>query len=264
MSFSNPSTDSTKAVAGPDSEEGDASGATLGSRLLKIRHWLARPIEARFIGRTVLPTIISEDCWGGEFCRRLAVPYNTPFAGAFIPATDYLSFLENIENKDAFNLERVPAAENYPIGRTPYCVIHFIHYKTWEEARDKFRRRAQRINRATLCYKIDFGKAEYTQSDIERWNRLTLSTRVALLSPQSRPGLDFSAVARSVKVPDWNIDGSAMFSIARRHFDFYHWLRTGEIRQSRWIRLLHFLLFDHVVFSGLKAKIRSIFCRPGA
>jgi uncharacterized protein (DUF1919 family) len=228
------------------------------SRLREIRWSFARRLESYLVGPS-LPSIISEDCWGGECCRRLGVPYNTPLAGISIPPDGYLSFLENIGNSDAFDVEPASSSEPYPVGRSHYCSFHFMHYHTWEEALAKFQRRAQRLRGNRLCYKIDFGKAGYTQRDVERWNRLALEPAIALLPPQTPPGLDFSGLTRSVVVPDWNQDGSAMFSIARRHFDFYHWLRTGGVRKSPWITALHFLFFDPLILSELKAKIDGMF-----
>ena len=191
-------------------------------------------------------SIISEDCWGGEFCRAIGRAYTTPLAGAFILPGDYLRFLEKFRSPDAFDLTPAGNAEPYPVGRTPYATIHFQHAPTWEAAASAFARRAARLDRRRLFFKIDFGKAGYTQDDVERWNKLALPQAIALLPPGPRLGLDLSRVHRGWRMTKWTYDGAAMFHLSRRAFDFHAWIHTGELRACGWNRALNFLLWDRL------------------
>jgi uncharacterized protein (DUF1919 family) len=204
-------------------------------------------------------TIISEDCWGGEFCRAVGCAYTTPVAGAFILSGDYLNFLENFRAPDAFDLRAISGSHAYPIGCTPYATIHFMHATTWNEAASAFARRVARIDRRRLFFKIDFGKSGYSQNDIDRWNRLALPNAVALLPPGPRLGFDFALVHRGWRMPVWTYDGAAMFHLSRRAFDFHRWLRTGELRRNGWTRALNFLFWDRLVPSELNRRIGAIF-----
>jgi uncharacterized protein (DUF1919 family) len=221
----------------------------------EIRLFFARPIERILLGPQPI-TIISEDCWGGEFCRATGRPYTTPLAGAFIPSADYLNFLKNLNRADAFELVEVASPESYPVGRTPYASIHFLHFHDWEEAKSKFQRRAQRIAWDRIFYKIDFGKPGYRQEDVAQWTSLSFSRAIALLPPSSISELDFSSVSHGVPIRDWCLDGAVMFHVARRYFDFYHWIRTGEIRQSWLAQLLNILFCDPYFPARLRTKIR--------
>ena len=229
-------------------------------RALKgLRTAVGRPLDRWLANGGDQVTIVSEDCWGGEFCRAIGCAYTTPLAGAFILSGDYLNFLENLRAPDAFDLRPLAGAHAYPIGRTPYATIHFMHAGTWTDAAEAFARRVARINRERLFFKIDFGKAGYTQRDVERWNRLRLPNALALLPPGPRLGFDFTEVHCGWRMPVWTYDGAAMFHLSRRAFDFHHWLRTGELRESRWTRALNFLFWDRLVPSELKWRIGALF-----
>jgi uncharacterized protein (DUF1919 family) len=208
-----------------------------------VRLAAARAIERALLGGEPV-TILSEDCWGGEFCRVRGCAYTTPLAGAFVEPGAYLDFLENLGEPDAFALHWVASQHAYPVARTPYATIHFMHAHSWKDIDEAFPRRVARMNPERLFFKIDFGKAGYTPRDVERWNTLALPNAVALLPPVDPPGLDLDAVHQGVQMRAWTHDGAAMLHWSRRDFDFHHWIRTGKLRRSRISRALHFLLWD--------------------
>jgi hypothetical protein len=132
-----------------------------------------------------------------------------------------------------------------------------MHARSWNEAAQAFSRRARRINRARLFFKIDFGKEGHTQRDVERWNALALPNAVALLPPCPQPDvLDFSRVHQGLRVREWTFDGAAMFHLSRRSFDFHHWIRTGRLRRCWWNRALNFLFWDKLAPSDLLRALR--------
>ena len=225
-------------------------------RLLKrLRQGIGRTIERVFLGEAPI-TILSEDCWGGEFCRTIGCAYTTPLAGAFILPGEYLNFLENLAKADAFELEPAESSHRYPVGRTPYATIHFMHARSWDEVAAAWPRRVARVNRDRLFFKIDFGKSGYVQDDVERWNRLALSNAIALLPPTARMGLDLSRVHCGWRMKQWTWHGAAMFHLSRRSFDFYHWIRFEHLRESLPNRVLNFLFWDQLVPSDLAARFR--------
>jgi uncharacterized protein (DUF1919 family) len=217
------------------------------------RRAVGRPIERALIGREPI-ALLAEDCWGSEFCRTFGCAYTTPLAGAFILSGDYLTFLENLGASDAFAIEPVETSDRYPVGRTPYATIHFMHARSWDEVAAAWPRRAARLQRARIFHKIDFGKSGYTQDDVTRWNKLALPNAIALLPPTSRLGLDLERVHRGWRMKKWTYHGAGMFHLSRRSFDFHHWIRTGQLRDSAWNRALNFLFWDKLVPNDLTAK----------
>lgn len=108
-------------------------------------------------------SVISNNCWAGIMYGHLGLPYNTPFVGLFIMAPDYVKLLKNLdviyadfkfikyfESKYVDYLEK----KNYPIGVLPGNIeIHFLHYKSEEEALVKWKRRLKRLNMQNLIIK---------------------------------------------------------------------------------------------------------------
>jgi uncharacterized protein (DUF1919 family) len=200
-------------------------------------------IERRLLGPGPV-AILSDDCWGGEFCRAVGCAYTTPLAGAYVEPRDYLTLLENLHRPDAFRLWPLGVRRGHLVCRTPYATIHYLHTASWAEIERALPRRLERMQGARLFHKIDFGKPGYRQVDVDRWNALALPNAVALLPPTPRMALDLTRVHQGVKVDRWMLHGLAMFHFSRRSFDFHHWIRTGRLRKSRVNRALNFLFWD--------------------
>lgn len=104
-------------------------------------------------------TIISDNCWGGQIYQELNIPYNTPFVGLFIFSPDYIKLLENLEYYLNLELRFVKNSKygnfKYPIGILDDVEIHFLHYFSEEEAKEKWERRAKRINWSNILVKMN-------------------------------------------------------------------------------------------------------------
>lgn len=122
---------------------------------------------ARFRIRNTDFTIISNNCWGGFIYQMLKLPYNSPTIGLFMYASDYVEFCSNIkyylnqemvfiEHKDSkyYNEFKNKVKEKYPIGKINDIEIHFLHYKTEVEAKEKWERRKLRINWDNIIFKF--------------------------------------------------------------------------------------------------------------
>jgi uncharacterized protein (DUF1919 family) len=110
-------------------------------------------------------SIIASNCWGGGIYEDLSLPYLTPTVGlAFYPSC-YIKFITNLRS----NLEkpinfiesskyhqaneiRKKSKNPYPIGLIDDIEIHFIHYLSTQEAREKWGRRKDRVNFDNLFF----------------------------------------------------------------------------------------------------------------
>ncbi|MCC9603301.1 DUF1919 domain-containing protein [Stieleria sp. JC731] len=226
---------------------------TLAKSLLKRREALAH-----YYSRKLLPdsfSIISDDCWGGQIYRQLKLPYTTPTVGLFVEPSGYLDFVEAILAKRTETLTFIDSDEAYPVATFAGIPLHFMHYHSEDEARDKFSRRISRIDWNHLLVKIDFGKDGYTESDTERWNQLRLEHAVALYSPTVR--VPSSGIYNGVLIEDWIIDGASMFNQSRRYFDVFQWIRTGQVRNQISYRLANSLLLDPSSPGRLRRRIKN-------
>jgi uncharacterized protein (DUF1919 family) len=104
-------------------------------------------------------TIISANCWGGSVYEDLELPYQTPTVGLFFYAPCFMELLKDLKTTISLPLTFHEASKyedanvfrnesyRYAIGKLGTDIeIHFLHYKTEEEAKDKWERRKQRIN----------------------------------------------------------------------------------------------------------------------
>ena len=112
-------------------------------------------------------TVISNNCWAGSLYRWLGLPYNTPTAGLYFYAEDYIKFLEKLDYYISLDFIEITAdkskyrenlyhkhQENIPIGKLGDIEVVFLHYKTFAEAVDAWNRRKKRICWENLYIKM--------------------------------------------------------------------------------------------------------------
>ena len=114
-------------------------------------------------------TIISNNCFAGFVYQKFDIQYNTPFVGLFILGPDYIYLLKNFNRLIKEELIFINANESrykeylikanrfnkYPIGKLGNKVeIHFLHYKSQQEAKEKWNRRVKRINFNNILFKF--------------------------------------------------------------------------------------------------------------
>lgn len=103
-------------------------------------------------------TIISNNCWGGGVYETLGLAYKTPTVGLFFFSDCYIKFLQDLKGnlKKEIRFINVSKYEKgnqlrnssyYPIGMIGDEIeIHFLHYKSEDEAREKWDRRKSRVD----------------------------------------------------------------------------------------------------------------------
>ncbi|MDD3922220.1 MAG: DUF1919 domain-containing protein [Endomicrobiaceae bacterium] len=132
-------------------------------------------------------TIISNNCWGGFIYQKYNLPYKTPFLGLFIPAPCYIKLLENFDkimdtSIDFISEGKYPCSngKKYPIGILGEDIeIHFLHYKTPEEALTKWNQRKLRINKNNMLVK--FSEIDFCTPDlIERFDKLPFKNKLCI------------------------------------------------------------------------------------
>lgn len=92
-------------------------------------------------------TIFSQNCLGGVFTHDAGRQFTSPTVNLAFDGEDYIKFLEKPEyylNHD-MNFRFGEGIHNYPIAIVDDIEIRFVHYKSFEEAEQTWRRRAKRI-----------------------------------------------------------------------------------------------------------------------
>lgn len=141
-------------------------------------------------------TIISNNCWAATAVYQpFGLKYNTPTVGLFIMDEDYIRMLENleyylkseltfIEPHDSKYYDKISAHGTkdifYPIAKLGNDVeIHFLHYRSRDEARQKWIRRVARINHDKLLIKMSLRDKGYDHHEmLQRFLSLPFANKV--------------------------------------------------------------------------------------
>jgi uncharacterized protein (DUF1919 family) len=141
-------------------------------------------------------SIISNNCLAGNIYRRFRLPYQSPTVGLFFFSPDYLNFLERfdyyLEQPLSFTkvskyawVNESQKTKPYPIGLLGNDLeIHFLHYKTEQEATEKWIRRIQRINFDNLFFIYSDLIDAFQPELIARYTILNFERKVILSQPK--------------------------------------------------------------------------------
>lgn len=99
-----------------------------------------------------VPTIFSCNCTGGVMYHDLGMKFLSPTVNLYMPCEDFIKFCENFEYY--FSLEMKPYVgmieRNYPICTLGDLTLFMVHYKSFEEAKNKWDERKERVKRDNI------------------------------------------------------------------------------------------------------------------
>ncbi len=159
-------------------------------------------------------TIISSNCWGGFVYQYAEMEYLTPTIGLYFHAPCFIRFISDLKNNLAKEITFVTASKYdtanefrksekryYPIGMLGDDIeIHFLHYKSAEEAVEKWNNRKKRINYDHLIFSF-CDKFCCTPEEIKAFDDMDLDKKV-FFTHKPLPG-----IASSVYLPSWRKKG---------------------------------------------------------
>lgn len=92
-------------------------------------------------------TIIANNCIAGCVLHDLGQKFRTPTINLYIPFPDYILFLKDLEYYVNAEIEEMPNVGGCPAGILGARIcIYFLHYQSFEEGVESWRRRTTRIN----------------------------------------------------------------------------------------------------------------------
>lgn len=137
-------------------------------------------------------SVISNNCWAGRVYQYLDMPYLSPTAGLYFFAPDYIKFVSDLRRYLATPLRFIDAKDSKyyeelqkrnqtekPIGILDDVEIVFLHYKTREEAEEKWNRRKERVNFDNIILKLSRMDL-CTEKEIEEFDKLNFKNKFVL------------------------------------------------------------------------------------
>ena len=151
-------------------------------------------------------SIISNNCWGGHIYQYFGMKYTSPTIGLTFFADEYIKFVTNFDYYINCELTFIPKSESkyyyrykdrdkyYPIGKQDDIEVVFLHYKSEEEAYQKWNRRKKRINYNNLIFKFnDMNLAK--KEDVLKFDALPYKNKICFVANEV-PGTKSTVVLK--------------------------------------------------------------------
>lgn len=148
-------------------------------------------------------TIISNNCWGGLVYESYNLPKQSPTIGMFFMADEYIKFLQKlsyyiyecqlsfIEPEDAKYKEFYKLDKRfgtYPIALLGDVEIAMLHYHSKNEAKEKWKRRCDRINWEHMLIKMN-DQNNCTKDDLFNFMELPYKNKLFFTVRQEWEGI---------------------------------------------------------------------------
>lgn len=122
-------------------------------------------------------SVISSNCVGGVITHDLGVRFNSPFVNLFVDTKDFLKYLKDINEYNKKELCFLDFDGSYPKAKLGDITVHFVHYKSNEEALEKWQTRLQRLNYDNL-YIMMTEQNMCTEDDLVEFDNLPYQNKV--------------------------------------------------------------------------------------
>ena len=123
-------------------------------------------------------TIISSNCLAGVIYHELNLEFLSPTINLRLSPSDFIKFVDNLEyylGKDI--LEDKTKKMGYPVGQLDDLTIYYVHYRNFEEAKNKWQERCQRINFEKM-YFVMSERDGCTYEDIRNFENLKYKNKI--------------------------------------------------------------------------------------
>ena len=92
------------------------------------------------------PTIISNNCVGGVISHDLGQMFCSPTVNLYFKAADYIKFLSDLRYYLSLDIVEIQSEVPYPVGLLGDIKVFFVHYSSFDEAKEKWIRRKKRVD----------------------------------------------------------------------------------------------------------------------
>lgn len=202
-------------------------------------HYISKAIRKWLFARTFRTCkqhdfcIISNNCIAALPYQFLKLEYNTPTIGLFFYAPCFIKFARNLDYylaQDLIFKEVSMYAEGeesrkkhgfYPVGRLDDIEIHFMHYESETEAKEKWERRIRRLNKERLFFLMTDTDL-FERKTLEEFCELEYERKVCLTAQEYN--LSCSVQIKAFRNQNCLGDVYTNYDLLLGSFDFSKWL----------------------------------------
>ncbi len=118
-------------------------------------------------------SLLSNNCNGACILHDLGIQLDSPFVNLWLFPEDFIKYCEDIDHYQTFELEFIDewGGYKYPLAKLDDITIHFMHYHTEEEAKQKWIERSKRIKKENIFILVT-ERDGLTQEQMKRLNKL--------------------------------------------------------------------------------------------
>lgn len=183
--------------------------------------------------------IISNDCWGAEMYKLLNRPFNTPFIGLMIMGPCYIKLLEDpqyylnlplkfVEKSKYPEMQQSKSGSKFPLGilGESGIEIHFLHYESKSEAKEKWERRLSRMDWNNLFLKYDCGKNYGNKELVEKFMNFPFLNKLVF-------GKENFGNENLIVINNYSFDAVQQFKRCFLNFNPVGWLKGEPFYKNR-------------------------------
>ena len=139
----------------------------LNKYLYWVQNRINRKNQKRLVNKNI--TLICSNCTGGVLYHWLNLKFQSPFINLYMDNKDFITALENFDEFLTEDIvEDLNSQKSYPVGIGCHGErIHFMHYKDFPSALEKWNIRKKRINRNNIAVMLTNFGAGLTDQEIQ-------------------------------------------------------------------------------------------------
>lgn len=196
--------------------------------------------------------IISNDCWGAEPYKLLGRPFNSPFIGLMLMSPCYIKLLEDPKNylKEPLNfksesrypeMQQIKSGINFPLAvlGDSDIEVHFMHYRSKDEAESKWIRRSNRMDWDNLYIKYDCGKDYATKEDVERFIKMNYANKLLF-------GKEKFEDSEYIMLKKYDMNARKQFKNCFLNFNPFAWLAGDPSFNNLFQKMIGRLAYKHL------------------
>jgi len=116
-------------------------------------------------------SILSANCLGGIIYHDLGEKFMSPTVNLYMSSGDFVTLACNLDSYLRKELKEIKRDLPYPVGGLGEIELHFVHYKSFEEAVNKWEERKNRIDKNNLFLLLT-DRDDFSEEILEKYAKL--------------------------------------------------------------------------------------------
>ncbi len=171
----------------------------LSKIIIKFRHWYSYEIKLRKAVNNTGFTILASNCMGGFVYNSLKMQFLSPTVNLQMVEKDFQKFCFDIRYYIEQKLTFIESDKSFPVAELgegdKKITIYFMHYKSSEEAEEKWYLRIKRINYDKLY--VIASDIDMSEEEVRKWSQMKCNNLV-VFTDKDYEGISYTFKLRRI------------------------------------------------------------------